>query len=152
MTDDRADRLRTIREGLRLSQYHFGVVLGFDNPTKREVIERVNRYESGARDPPETIVRLATMLNRHGIPDDFWSREYPEDAAERFHGIRTDLDLTVIDYGVVLGFRGTDKTISSQIRRYEDGSREVPPWTLRLAQMMERLGVPDEYLIDDRVA
>lgn len=155
MANHKSKRLREIRLGLGLSQLRFGVAMGFDNPSDHEIEDRVERYESGDKEPPETILRLAEMLFAHGIPEDFWTEDYPNDAAEQFqeicHRLRVDgQKLSVIDMAVVMGFKGADKTVSSQVRRYADGSREIPPWTLRLAIMLGRFGVPDAYLDDNR--
>lgn len=150
MTTEKSARLREIRVKLDLSPVLFGVAMGFDHASAQEIAARVERYENGCKEPPETIMRLAEMLLAHGIPKEFWSDDYPDDAAKQFHDIIKDLDLSMIDMAIVLGFQGTDKTVSSQIRRYADGSREIPPWTLRLAIMLDRFGVPDEYLDDSR--
>jgi transcriptional regulator with XRE-family HTH domain len=150
MSSERSARLREIRDNLDLSQHDLGIVLGFDPETDDEIIERVDRYELGIKETPKTILRLAKMLERHGIPKDFWRQDYPEDATRQFHTIRKILDLSLVDYGIALGFQGNNNTIKSQIHRYESGERQVPPWILRLSRMFERFGIPDEYFDDTR--
>jgi transcriptional regulator with XRE-family HTH domain len=59
--------------------------------------------------------------------------------------IRTRLGLSVYDFGRALGYQGNDNTVGVQIRRYETGARDVPPWIARLAEMYGRYGVPKEF-------
>lgn len=58
--------------------------------------------------------------------------------------IRRDLGLSVRDFGHALGYSGTDNTISVQIRRYELGTRPIPPWIAKLAKMYHRFGIPED--------
>lgn len=60
--------------------------------------------------------------------------------------IRTKLGLSVIQMGRALGYSGNDNTVSVQIRRYELGTREIPPWIARLALMFGAHGAPDGWL------
>jgi transcriptional regulator with XRE-family HTH domain len=62
--------LRAIRRQLGLTTRELGAALGYrGNANTRSVAIRL--YESGARDIPPWIGRLATMLGRHGCPPDW---------------------------------------------------------------------------------
>ena len=62
--------------------------------------------------------------------------------------IRKQLGLSVIQMGRALGYGGGDNTVSVQVRRWEGGQREIPPWIARLATMYGRHGVPkDQYAL-----
>lgn len=61
-----------------------------------------------------------------------------------FKRIRKELGLTVIQWGLALGYLGNDNTVSVQVRRYELGTRDIPPWIARLAFMFGRFGVPND--------
>lgn len=62
-----------------------------------------------------------------------------------FKSIRKDLGFSTAQWGRALGYQGTDNTVSVQVRRYESGRREIPPWIARLAEMLGRHGVPDDW-------
>jgi transcriptional regulator with XRE-family HTH domain len=59
--------------------------------------------------------------------------------------IRHQLGLTTLELGRAFGYRGSDNTISVQIRTYESGGRLIPPWIARLAAMFQRYGVPEGW-------
>lgn len=65
--------------------------------------------------------------------------------------IRKSLGLSVIQFARALGYAGNDNTASVQIRRYECGSRPIPPRVARLAEMYARHGVPDQHLSRPRI-
>jgi transcriptional regulator with XRE-family HTH domain len=52
---------------------------------------------------------------------------------ETLKDIRNELDLTVVDFGLALGYTGNDNTISDTVRKYERGKKDIPPWIARLA-------------------
>lgn len=66
-----------------------------------------------------------------------------------FRAIRKKLFLSVIGFGRVLGYGGSDNTVSTVIRRYESGDREIPIYMARLATMYARHGVPTEFMTPD---
>lgn len=59
--------------------------------------------------------------------------------------IRKRLGLSVIEFGRVLGYEGEDNSVKVAVRRYERGDRPVPPWIARLAMMLDRYGVPEDF-------
>ena len=59
--------------------------------------------------------------------------------------IRKALGLSTKELGRAFGYRGNDNTISVQVRAYESGGREIPPWIERLALMFKRHGVPSDW-------
>ena len=62
--------------------------------------------------------------------------------------IRHQLGLSTLELGRVMGYSGADNTVSVTIRRYESGQRPLPPWLGRLLLMLERYGVPDDFMSD----
>lgn len=64
---------------------------------------------------------------------------------EELKAIRRQLGLSTKELGRALGYTGADNTISVQIRRYESGARDIPPWIERLAVMYGRHGIPSEW-------
>lgn len=60
--------------------------------------------------------------------------------------IRKRLHMSVDLFGRALGYQGNRNTVSVSIRKYETGSRTIPPWIARLAFMLGRYGVPPEFL------
>ena len=64
---------------------------------------------------------------------------------EELKVIRHGLGLSTTEFGRALGYAGELNTISVQIRRYESGAREIPPWIARLATMYARFGIPDDF-------
>lgn len=59
--------LKAIRKALGLSTRELGAALGYrGNPNTLAVSIRL--YESGAREIPPWIGRLAEMFSRHGVP------------------------------------------------------------------------------------
>lgn len=65
---------------------------------------------------------------------------------EELKAIRLKLGLSVIQMGRALGYSGNDNTVNVQVRRYELGTREIPPWIARLAFMYGKHGVPKRFL------
>jgi hypothetical protein len=62
-----AKEFRAIREGLNLTAIQWGLALGYaGEPTS--VARAIYYYESGDREIPERVARLATMFKLHGIP------------------------------------------------------------------------------------
>ena len=59
--------------------------------------------------------------------------------------IRKGLGLSTLELGRVLGYDAADKTVQMMIRRYESDQRPIPPWLGRLALMLERYGVPEDF-------
>ena len=62
---------REIRLGLGLTQTGFGRVLGYGGKDGT-MQKHVSQLESGARPVPEAVGRLAAMLGRYGVPEDFF--------------------------------------------------------------------------------
>lgn len=60
--------------------------------------------------------------------------------------IRKGFGMSPAKFGRALGYQGD---IRGTMRRYENGSKEIPPWIERLALMFERHGIPDEWLEGD---
>lgn len=60
--------LRAIRDHLGLTQTEMGRALGYSGPNTRQT---VHRYETGEREAPPWIIRLAEMYRRHGIPTEW---------------------------------------------------------------------------------
>lgn len=65
---------------------------------------------------------------------------------EEFRSIRKKLGLTLNQWGHALGYQGNRNTVQVAVRRYEDGTRDIPPWIARLATMLGRHGVPRGWL------
>jgi len=61
------DEFRKCRHAANATQAKFGAALGY---TGRNIGRQVRHYESGNREIPEWIARLADMYRRHGIPRD----------------------------------------------------------------------------------
>lgn len=59
-----------IRRQLDLTLMEFGRALGYQGD-RNTIQVAVRRYESGVRDIPPWIARLAEMYRRHGVPEDF---------------------------------------------------------------------------------
>lgn len=66
--------LAAIRHRLGLSLVEMGRALGYDG-NRNTVQVAVGRYESGGRDIPPWIGRLAHMYGRHGVPRQFLPAE-----------------------------------------------------------------------------
>ena len=62
--------LRAIREGLGLSLVGMGRALGYQG-TRETLNAQMHKYESGARPIPPWIARLASMYQRHGVPEEW---------------------------------------------------------------------------------
>lgn len=60
----------SIRQQLGFTLMQWGRALGYQGD-RNTVQVAVRRYESGARDIPPWIARLAEMYRRHGVPQDF---------------------------------------------------------------------------------
>lgn len=60
--------------------------------------------------------------------------------------IRERLDLSVVQLGRAIGYTGNRATVDVTVRRYELGSREIPPWIARLVWMFGKHGVPKRFL------
>lgn len=74
-----------IRKRLNLSLVEFGRALGYDG-NRNTVQVAVSRYESGAREIPPWIARLAVMFDRHGVPADFADHD-PGGGAKKHRGL-----------------------------------------------------------------
>jgi transcriptional regulator with XRE-family HTH domain len=59
--------------------------------------------------------------------------------------IRKSFGLSPAKFGRALGYTGD---IRATMRRYENGSKDIPPWIARLAIMFERHGIPGDFLAD----
>lgn len=65
-----AKQFKKIREKLGLEHFAWGQALGYRG--ERTTVQRViRRFESGEREVPPCIERLAVMFERFGIPKDF---------------------------------------------------------------------------------
>jgi len=64
------DELRAIRNGLDLSAFAFGLALGYTG-NRNTIQTQIRKYESGAREVPALVARLAIMFRDHGVPQDF---------------------------------------------------------------------------------
>jgi transcriptional regulator with XRE-family HTH domain len=58
-----------------------------------------------------------------------------------FKAIRKSLGLSTIAMGRALGYEGADNSVSVTIRRYEAGTRPIPPTVAVLMEMFRRHGV-----------
>lgn len=67
---------------------------------------------------------------------------------EDFRAIRQRLGLSLVQWGRALGYAGNRNTLQVAVSRYEDGTRDIPPWIERLALMYSRHGVPDRFLAE----
>lgn len=54
--------------------------------------------------------------------------------------------LGVVEYGQLLGYQGSPKTISRLIRSFEDGTKVPPLYIQRLVLMFFRFGIPQDFL------
>ena len=59
--------------------------------------------------------------------------------------IRQKLGLSVVEFGRALGYQGQRQTVDVTVRRYELGTRDIPPWIARLAFMYGKHGVPKQF-------
>lgn len=59
--------LKAIRRDLGLSTREFGAALGYRGKPNTLAVS-IRQYESGAREIPPWIARLATMFAQHGVP------------------------------------------------------------------------------------
>lgn len=59
--------------------------------------------------------------------------------------IRRRLKLSIVNFGLALGYSGAEENINRTIRRYEIGDKPIPPWIARLAIMFDRYGVPRDF-------
>jgi transcriptional regulator with XRE-family HTH domain len=73
-----------------------------------------------------------------------------ETPGAKLQRIRHNLGLSLVDFGVALGYEGNDNTLKTLLREYERDKKPVRRTALRLAEMFDRYGVPDEYFEDDR--
>ncbi|MGH6792159.1 MAG: hypothetical protein ACRECF_05410 [Methyloceanibacter sp.] len=64
-------QFRAIRKKLGFSALRFGRALGYEKGLASTVRAQISRLDSGDREIPPCIGRLATMFSRHGIPKDF---------------------------------------------------------------------------------
>lgn len=65
-----------------------------------------------------------------------------------FQGIRRRNGLSIVQWGLLIGYQGNDRTINKQIRDYE-GRDAVPEHIGRLAYLLDARGVdwlPSEWL------
>lgn len=65
---------------------------------------------------------------------------------EELRDIRNKLGLSSEQMGRAFGFAGTPISAQMAIYKYEGGGRPIPIALARLAIMMERHGVPDEWI------
>ncbi|WP_072375399.1 helix-turn-helix transcriptional regulator [Hyphomicrobium sp. NDB2Meth4] len=63
--------------------------------------------------------------------------------------IRRRLKLSLVRFGLALGYSGADKNVQTTMRRYEADEKPIPPWIARLAIMFDRYGVPDDFRDED---
>lgn len=63
------DELRAIREKSAPTQGAFARALGYQDA------DTYRKYESGARPIPLLLQRLAVMIDRHGLPEDWRNLE-----------------------------------------------------------------------------
>lgn len=64
------DDLRAIRKKLGLSLLQMGQAIGYQG-TDQTIKNVWHRYETGERECPPWIARLAYMLGRYGVPPQF---------------------------------------------------------------------------------
>lgn len=60
--------------------------------------------------------------------------------------IRQQLGLSLVQMGRALGYAGNRNTLQVSVARYEDDTREIPPWIERLATMYHKHGIPSQFL------
>jgi transcriptional regulator with XRE-family HTH domain len=65
-----SNNLKSTRHALGLSLLEMGRALGYCG-TAQTIKTQIHRYETGARQAPPWIMRLAAMYARHGIPPEF---------------------------------------------------------------------------------
>lgn len=63
--------------------------------------------------------------------------------------IRKRLKLSLVRFGLALGYSGAEENINRTIRRYESNEKEIPPWIARLAIMFDRYGIPNDFIDDE---
>jgi transcriptional regulator with XRE-family HTH domain len=63
--------LRTARETLGLSQADFALALGYRNHDRQGLRQQVNDMEAGRKAITPQTARLAEMLRRFGVPEEF---------------------------------------------------------------------------------
>ncbi len=63
-----ADEFKNIRHRLKLSMDQFAIELGYEGNRKGN-INTIRRFESGRRNVPLPLAKLAWLLNMHGLPD-----------------------------------------------------------------------------------
>ena len=61
-----------------------------------------------------------------------------------FKACRNACGLTQSEWGRALGYDGDNCDVT--VRRYENGTRPLPEWIARLADMYRRHGIPPEYV------
>jgi transcriptional regulator with XRE-family HTH domain len=60
--------------------------------------------------------------------------------------IRKKLGLSTREMARAIGWEGSDDTVQTQIRKYESGSRPIPPWIANLVHMYGKHGVDASWL------
>jgi transcriptional regulator with XRE-family HTH domain len=63
--------LRTARETLGMSQADFAIALGYRNHDRQGLRQQVNDMEAGRKAITPQTARLAEMLRRFGVPEEF---------------------------------------------------------------------------------
>lgn len=74
----KGDTLRAIRKRLGLTVMEMGKAFGWQG-TAKTMREQLNRYETGKREIPPAISRLAIMFDRFKVPGDFLNGAPPSD-------------------------------------------------------------------------
>lgn len=61
---------------------------------------------------------------------------------KQFKAIRKGFGLTQSEWGRRLGYKGDRETIARQVRRFENGTRPIPPTIAVLVQFIAEKGLP----------
>lgn len=64
---------------------------------------------------------------------------------QKMRAVRTRHGLSTFEFARAIGYRGKDSSLDCQIRRYELGIREIPPWINRLVLMFDAYGIPPKW-------
>jgi hypothetical protein len=65
--------------------------------------------------------------------------------AEMFK-IRRRLGLNAVEFAAEIGYSGNKNTLSQNIRRYENGSKAIPPWVATTVRALDADAISDVIL------
>lgn len=70
--------------------------------------------------------------------------------SREFAQVRFKTGLGVVEFGGVIGYTGSDATVSRLIRSFEDGTKPIPLYIQRLVAMYRMNGVPSAWMPQQR--